>query len=391
GAYGGGGSEPLYFRPPVKAPSGFDPVLSIGLPGQAEVLRGWTFGVNGSVSYDSNVRRTSGGGGGDDGDVVSTVDLVATYRSPGESLWYSGSVRLGYSTYSNESSFNGFNYGLDGSAGYSGARLTTVLGLSLTFDRGGNHYFNDFTEQLRLTGNLSASYRISPKTSLTGSLSTDLMNPETEAGTGDRTGELQARLGADWQATMRTNLGAGLSWSQDGGQNHTTRNSFGPYMNVGYEASQKVSLNARFGIETASYDVAGADDDIDYEVNISANYKANDIWGMSLSVYAGTDADGTTPGAYRDSVSVQAGYNRKILDYALELTAGWTRSDQFQPVSFGPSIDTGVEDYLSFDASLSRPIPVIRGVGSVFLGYSDQLGGDGFESFRFGVNVGTSF
>ncbi|MFC7338072.1 hypothetical protein ACFQY0_12840 [Haloferula chungangensis] len=378
--------------PVPAAPTGFSPYPVAVIPGTGEMLPGLEFGVNLSATYDSNVQRNSGTFlGGDEDDFILSTGVVASYRSPGETFWYSIGGNLGYSLYFNNSSYSGIYYGLNAASGYQGAKLTVNARLGLSFGSGGNRYNSSFVDQLRLGIGVNANYRISAKTSIDASISTSLQNSDGP-NTSD-IGSINTSVGGRWQYSPLLSWGAGLSYTVDGGDGarQSDRQSFGPYVTANYSVSNKVSLNANLGVGVESYGGQG-DTEMDYNFSLGASYRVSDLSSMDLSINGGTYADGSGLGNYRDTIGMRFGYNRTIGRNALALGIGWETSERFNPNAaiVGAAED---EDYLTLDASLSRPIPLIRGNGSIYCRWEDQNGGiaSTYDSFVMGVSLSTAF
>lgn len=387
--------------PEASAPSGFSgvPVAGGGFGDSwsDRALDGWTFGAASSMYYSSNIsqsgRRGLAGGGGfrpgnlEDDDVVLTLSTSASYRSPNPDRWLGGSLNLGYAQYLNNDDFSGPVYGATIQGGIGGGRLTGSGNLGFNFNRGGNRNVGGFAEQISVNGSLAARYRYSPKTSLAANYSTNLISQESAGG--NDTDSHRLSLTADWQATPLTSLGAGFAASLQSGSASQERTTLGPVVTVNYKLSQKIALNSSFGLDFVT---GGAgDDDIGYDVRIGASYRASALWGMNLSLFGGTIPDNGFGGGFRDTWSVRLGYNRRILRSQLNAGISWETSTQ--NTANRPAANNGDRDFLSFDLSLSRPIPVIRGSGSIFFSWQDQSGNGSanFDGYTVGLSASTSF
>ena len=391
-----GGFQGLGFAPPgalaapiPMAPTGFSPYPVAVLPGAGDLLPGWGASASLSGVYNSNVQARSGAlPGGDQGDFILSPNLSVTYRSPGQTLWYSVSANVGYSQYFDNTSYSGFNYGLSAAGGYAGAKLSVSGNLSLSYGSGGNRYYSSFVDELSIGLGLNANYKISSKTSVDASVSTTYRDPD--AFISASTGDLNVSAGGRWQYSPKLSWGLGLSWTKSGGDTQVDRQTFGPYITASYTVTQKVSLNANFGLSQEKFSGVGGTDP-SYNFSLGANYRANELWGMDLSLIGGTYPDGSRVGSYRDTIGARLGYNRSIGLNTWSLGVGWETSEQYRPGAFAGV--TSDQDYLTFDTSLSRPLPLIRGSGSVFASWSDQNGGvaSTYDNYTIGASISTSF
>lgn len=378
--------------PDVTAPSGFDSIPGTApgtfADGFTEYLDGWDFGVSTGLYYSSDVTR---GGralpGTSASDTILFVGTSATYRSAGRRWWFGGGLDLGYQQYFENSQFSGFTYGANVQGGFDGGKVDASGSLNYSFDRGGNRNFNGFSENARLSANLQLGYTLSPKTKIDGRFSTDLISPQ-QTGNGN-TNTMRLDISGLWKATPLTTIGLGIAWSEQGGDRQGDRTTLGPVLRINYKLSSKIALNSSFGLDFVEYSAGG--DEIGYDIRIGANYRASALWGMNLTFFAGTEPQGNFAGGFRDIANLRLGYNRRLGRNQLNLGVSWETSTLSNPA--GVAVGNGDRDYLSFDASLSRAIPLIRGGGTVFFNWQDQSGNaaNSYDAFTLGVSLFSSF
>src|SRR5690606_26408234 len=107
-------------------------------------------------------------------------------------------------------------------------------------ERGVNRYYSRFVEQERYHTDLILRYRLSSKTSLTGSAGWSRSN--ARSGGFDDTESFSLGLNALWKFSSLTEFGPGLRYTLHTGENRQDRTTFGPTLNLNYQLSSKVSL-----------------------------------------------------------------------------------------------------------------------------------------------------
>ena len=189
-------------------------------------------------------------------DFVFSVAPSIDFRTPGEDWTLGFHYGPTYNAYLNNDDYNGFDHSLSATLGYRGARLTATLGGNYGRSRGVNRYYgSSFVEQQNFGGSLSAAYRMSPKTSLDGSL-TYSMSDSPSNDEGQSYGgydSFSAGLSALWKATPLLTFGPGLRYTMQMGDTQNDRSTIGPTLRASYQVSRKVSLDATVGLDFVSY------------------------------------------------------------------------------------------------------------------------------------------
>ena len=146
-------------------------------------------------------------------------------------MTFGGSYHGSYNQYFNHSDYSGYTHGGSLMANYEGARFSVSGTVSMSLDRGSNsNYSSAFVEQISINTQLSARYRISPKTSLAGSFG---QNFTTASGDYSDTTSYDFNLSALWRYSALTEFGPGISYTYDTGgsqpgRSSTGRSSIGP-------------------------------------------------------------------------------------------------------------------------------------------------------------------
>jgi hypothetical protein len=386
---------------PAAPPSGFGTTTGAGADNVtgdlsdggigALLLDGLSMNANFSGIYNSNVaaNQTTTDSGPKD-DFILSLGGNLNYLSKSSALTFGGNYRGNYNQYFNHSEYSGYTQGGSLVANYEGARLSVSGMVSMSIDRGSNsNYSSAFVEQTSINTQLSARYRISPKTSLAGSFGQHFT---TASGNYSDTTSYDFNLSALWRYSALTEFGPGIRYSYDTGSTQLGRSSIGPTLTVNYKLSQKVALNSRIGVDFASYDNGGSADP-SMSASIGLNYQASQLWGLNLSLYRDTQADPNYAGDFTEVTSLHVGYHRNIR------RATWNVGTTYQTNTSTNSGSSGGggrpdQDYFSFDTSLGMPLFSNSTYASVFLQFNEQSGSgntNSWNSFQAGFSLSRSF
>ncbi len=370
-------------------------------------------------------------------DFVFSVAPSIDFRTPGEDWTLGFHYGPTYNAYLNNDDYNGFDHSLSATLGYRGPRLTATLGGNYGRSRGVNRYYgSSFVEQQNFGGSLSAAYRMSPKTSLDGSL-TYSMSDSPSNDEGQSYGgydSFSAGLSALWKATPLLTFGPGLRYTMQMGDTQNDRSTIGPTLRASYQVSRKVSLDATVGMDFVSYgtgayvqstttteeqrqarnnavlkdaglepgegevvtteaeptpaeDDSSGNDDPFFHVSLSAGYALSSRTAATLSILRDTTADGYTAGSYRESTAIRAGLTRRIGPTSLSLGGGYQFEDWVTEAEGSSAQDNRA--YWTGDASLSFPIWKDSVMGNLYYRYRFQQCDNPAYEYR-GHQVGLS-
>ena len=374
-------------------PSGFSNTpaafpLGSGLDG--DLLDGFSFNTMLSGTYDSNPSQgyatpgSTGAGATGGGDFFATLGGGLGYRSTA-SDWTLGAYYTGsYSDYFTRSELNGYNQSSAAVVDYEVGPLSASLNAGFSYGSGANHYYGAVVEQMSVNYGLSARYRISPKTSLTSSLSQSLTS--ASGGNSSDTSSLSLDAAALWKYSALTEFGPGIRYTSDSGV--SGRTSIGPTLNMNYKLAQKVSMTSRVGMEFAQYQDGGSSDP-SLSSSIGLNYRASHLWGMNLALFRGTKANPTTAGGFDEITSLTLGYNRKIRRVSLNLGLSY-ETNVAQTTGNGATARPDTS-YPNYSSSLSMPFFADKATGSVFFNYRGQKSGTTTTSSSSGDSAQTGF
>jgi hypothetical protein len=317
-----------------------------------------------------------------------TLGGTVNYLSRASTWTYGARYTGGYSQYFNQSDLSGYNQSAGASLNYDGGPLTASLNVGIDFGSGANRYYESVVDEISYSYGLSARYRISPKTSLTGDLSQRITSA-SGSGNSD-TESLDLGTSALWKYSRRTEFGPGMRYTRRSGDSSQDRTSIGPTVTVNYELSKKVSLNSRVGMDFAQYE-DGENPDPSLYTSIACNYRASPLWSMNLSLLRDNQASYSSAGEFEEFLALRLGYNRKIRRAMWSLGMGWeTRSTEDAD---GATMSRPDRDYLTLDTALSMPVFADTCNASVFMRYSDQSGdsNQSWDSLQTGFSISRSF
>lgn len=368
---------------------GFGSGLGGGFGGPLDTfLDGFGGGVSLSGTYDSNVTQGGSNTPKEDDFILSLGGNVA-YRTQGSEWVVGGNYRAGYDQYFDRSSLSGFNQGAGFIAGFQGAKLNAMYSAGFSFDRGANRYYSSFVERTSITQGLTASYRISPKTSIAGNMGYSF-SKVSGSSFGD-TQSFNAGISAMWRATPLIQVGPGIRYSLATGDRQPDRHLFGPTVSLNYTLSAKVSLVSTAGLGFVSYS-GGGSGDASVFTSVGVNWAATEVWGMNLSLHRDVQADLSVAGAFNEITAIQIGYNRRVRRASFAVGLGYEHNSFENPG--GAASTRGGRDYWSLNSSVSMPIFGDSVNSSVFASYRDQTSsGDGnsFDSFQIGFSLSRGF
>jgi hypothetical protein len=375
--------------PVVSAPTGYD-VMPDPFSGSAmtegleAVARRFSFGLSSSMVYDTNFFQAPNGA---QDDTTFTVSPFVAFRTQGSEFTLGARAALNYNTYFENSDLNGLGYNLGLDASYSGGPLTANISIGTDETQGANRYYGgNFVETNSFNTALGASYRWSPKTSFDARFGYHWTEPDQNGFGGTETTNFD--IAAMWQATPLVRIGPGIAWTSVTGDLQGDRQTVGPMIRGSYQLGKKVSLDGTLNLEFADYSGAGGSD-TDISGSLGIAYRPSIMWGMNLSLYQGTTADGSAIGSYRETTSLTLGYNRRILRSSLNLGLTYSMDESSTPNGFGP----GSTDYLSFNTSLGMPILSDRANVSVFYSWRQQSGNplQEWSGHQFGLSISSNF
>lgn len=383
-------------RPPGMGgrwPSGFADAPANMLMGGGllnDLRDGLGFSASLSGTYDTNPSQGTGTAqNSGQGDFFTTLGGTAAYRSRASTWTYGATYSGSYNQYLNESDFSGYNQNAGASLNYQGGSLSASLNCGIDFGSGANRYYASVVDEISYNYNLTARYRFSRKTSITGDLSQRFTRVSGDGGSD--TDSLDLGASALWKYSRLTEFGPGIRYTSDsGGDSRVGRSSIGPTLTVNYQLAEKLSLNSRFGMDFPEYD-DGTSSDSSWSTFIDLNYKASKIWGMNLSLMRDAQASYTSANEFEELTALRLGYNRRIRRVMWTLGAGWeTRTSQNSDTSVADRPD---RNYLTLDTALSMRVFADTCSASIFMRYSDQSGdsNETWDSFQSGFSISRSF
>ncbi|MEO8614617.1 MAG: hypothetical protein ABI600_05705, partial [Luteolibacter sp.] len=314
-------------------------------------------------------------------------------QSKASQLTFGGNYHGMYNQYFSQTDFSGFNQGAGVTANYEAGRLTLTGQAGIEFNHGANrNYGSALVDQTTYNAGLTARYRLSPKTSLTGNFSDSFSTT-----TGDFNETQNVTLGASalWKYSALTEFGPGIRSTYSSQGDGNARTSIGPTLSMNYKLSTKVSMNSQVGMNFASYENGGTADPT-VSASIALDYRASKLWGMSFSLYKDTQADSYTAGQYSDITSLRLGYHRKIRRATLSLGLNYDTNTYTVASANGsapPPVAAPDRNYYSVDGSLGMVILSNTTYAGIFVRYNNQDNGarNSWDGFQSGISINRSF
>lgn len=377
--------------PLPSAPSGFatNPG-SLADTAVGAILDGFHYNAYLLGRYDSNV--TDGNSrhlrnSDEDEDYSLILGGSASYRTRGTRWYFGGNIGGAYTQYFNRTDLDGFDWNTGLSGGFTGEKLTVGATFSIDDQKGANRRYADYVRQTTYNYGLSASYRLSGKTSISSSSSLSFTRSD---GYGDTT-DFSTGLYLGWKANSRLSLSPGIRYTQQRGDIQGDRTSIGPALGASYLISNKLSVNGMYGLDFVDYEKRSGND-ISHSVSLGAQYRGSDLWTSNLSLYHGLRPDPVNDGTYSQTTSLRLGYTRKIRRFTLGLGASYEITNSEDDGS--SSRNAGDRDYIGLDASLSTLTFRNTTHLSIFTSYTTQMSKrseNEFDSFECGFRLSRSF
>lgn len=338
-----------------------------------------------SATYDSNPRQGYGGGS-NDADMFATLGGMIGYHTTASELTFGISYSGSYSAYADQTNLNAYNQGAQAWAKYEGGPLSVNLNVGLTTNDSANRYYGAVVKQTSINYGLSGRYRLSDKTVLTGNVGQHFT--QASGGYTDTT-SLTAGLSVLWRYSERTEFGPGVRYTADSGMSDNFRTSFGPTVTCNYKLSGKISLNSQLGLDFIDYEAGG--DDTMVSAMIGLNYRASELWGMTMSFYRGGQAAPTLDNGTMEVNNFSLSYYRKIQ------RGVWTLGMTYETTSRGtvtnPNGMSDDSDYFGVFTGYSMPVFKDTCNLSTNLNWSENSGGttNGTGSFQATIGISRTF
>ena len=251
-----------------------------------------------------------------------------------------------------ESLSNDYHEG-DFSLGYEGelASLGVVAGFSN--GSGTNSYYQSQVEQFVWNVGLKGSYKISGLTRLRGSYQYSERNASARFPGSPRVYDSKnhtLRLDALWRYSPLLEIGPGLRATERSGGGSERLATVGPSVNVLYELTDLVSLDATAAINWSEYSSEGRDSFLSSGIGVS--YQPSNLWSLKLGVDRGVVASPAEMGAFIERSSLRLRLRRISGRNSLALGLAYSRDDR----AGGSVGNVSERDYFSVDLSVGRTV-----------------------------------
>jgi hypothetical protein len=333
--------------------------------------------------YDTNVRHSSVvPPGGTRGDLTASLRSALRWRNNQASDWHAAaSLSLGYDAYLQNSDLSGLGYDLNGRLAYDGGNWSAALSAGAGLERGGNNFSGRFIEQQSLFARLNTVYELSAKTRLNADFASRWVIPDVE--NASETQHFDVRTAALWRYSKLLEIGPGLHYQLDTGENHPERHAFGPMLRANYRFSSKVRFHADAGVDYSQ--VEAGDAGFLFQTRTGVDYRPSPLWAAQLDLVKSSVADSTAPGAHRDLWTLRGRVQRKVR------RATWWAGAEYNDVSYdlGSTTLTTDPDFTVWGIDTGVGFPVWRDIlnGATYLRLVSRQGsaGTSWDSFQWGV------
>jgi hypothetical protein len=278
----------------------------------------------------------------------------------------------------------GLNYSLATGIGYDGGKWQVGVDLGSALTNGGNRYLGDYSELLEYRSAFNASYQISPKTRLDGSLSYRLADPQS--GNGLRTEALETIFTGLWKYSRLLELGPGIRYRWDSSEGTDDRVTVGPLLRTRYRLTGKTALDSDLGINF--FDTEDGGSDTAPFARLGVHYEMTRVWTFDFSL--GNDSVADEAGGYRDTFRVRAGVSRPIRRANWRFGLGYEKLNRDNVV-----LDVGDTKSFSVDTALMMKVFGEKADAELFVLWREQQedgGGSGdWSGTQVGLSLGAKF
>lgn len=240
---------------------------------------GFKFGVTAGWEYDSNFKMGARGTEQETSLFSFSPYGTVTYGQPGHGLDFQLRYAPEYRWFTEESVDSILNHAVNATLGLNGAHSRVSLTTSYAKNEGGNVEVGGLVTSDIYGAKLMASYDISPKTSIGGSLGYDVMEYETLNGYEKLTGSFFA----DYAVTPKVRLGLGLGYDHLEQENSLSHDVFTGGLRFTWAMSAKFGFSGNLSAEYREFE--GGESILSPTWSVGAYYKPSPKLSTNLSFY----------------------------------------------------------------------------------------------------------
>lgn len=371
---------------PVR-PDGFDENLipAVSSLSRGPKRRGFSLGGAISMAYDSNIHKSALVPiGQNEEDTIFGLAPSVGFASYGSEWKTQFDLQVSEQAYLENENYGGFGYEFKGLVGYEGAKMDLRFRAASSLERGGNRFSGAYQERFQHRLGVEVSYEISRKTRLDTELNLRLVDPIV-GGSGE-TQSIAFLAAGLWKYSPLLEIGPGFRYRLDTGERNVDRSTYSPLIRSRYRLSTKVAMDGTLGGNFYDYAGGGTLDPALF-ASIGLHYKASRFWAANLSFLNDSVADESVAGAYRDTLGLRVGIDRKIYD--AKLTLGLSYESITRTLPGGAAPPAGDTDSFSIDTRLSMPLWAEHGEAAIFARWRDQTGSttQTWDAVQAGVSI----
>ena len=259
-----------------------------------------------------------------------------------------------YQRYFENSALSNDFHEADFSLNYTGGLVTLGLQAEMTKGGGVNAFYQSLVDQTAWQVDLTGSYEVSALTELRGRygyMDTSVSARSGSAAVVTDTGGQTLSVDALWAYSSLLKIGPGLRLTErTAGQGESLR-SVGPSVNLDYQLTEIVSLNA-----TAAFNwyggIADGTSGNGLSARLGGSYQASTLWSLGLDIGRDVVASGVRENSFTERTSGRVGFRRKVGRNSVVLGVSFNFDN---PVKKQQGFSR-TRDYYSLDLTLSRRV-----------------------------------
>ena len=342
------------------------------------------------VAYESNPSFGLGSQGvqGSDGYVLlgGEINFQRKVREFEVELSYYGD----YQHYLKKSSLSNDFHEADLAVNYEGAAVEIGLRAGVTRGSGANAYYATLVKQTSWQVGLTGNYQMSALTDIRAGYDYTAQDASARSGGGAAVNDTRGHtlsVDALWAYSPLLKIGPGIRLTERIAEASGSLKSLGPSVNLDYELTEIVSLDATAAFnwyEVDSQQRSGSG----FSAKVGGVYAPSTLWSVSLSLGREVVANTSIESSFVERTSGRVGFRRNIGRNSVKLGL----SCNFDNPLEGSSNGSVEQNFYALDLSVSRQV-FEESEASVFINWRDlsqaELGGS--DSLVVGVSLNHKF
>ena len=272
---------------------------------------------------------------------------------------------------------------------YAGAAVEIGLRAGVTKGSGANAYYATLVKQTSWQVGLTGNYQVSALTEIRAGYDYTAQDASARLGGGAAVNDTRGHtlsVDALWAYSPLLKIGPGMRLTERIAEASGSLKSLGPSVNLDYELTEIVSLDATAAFNWYEVDSQQRSGN-GFSAKVGGVYAPSTLWSVSLSLGREVVANTSVENAFVERTSCRVGFRRNIGRNSVNLGL----SCNFDNPLEGSSNGSAERDFYALDLSLSREV-FEESEASVFVNWRDlsteELGGN---SLVVGVSLNHKF